>query len=137
MAPLLVSPKNRKWTPGGQSVTPLAGRQTTSGIIEGGTPSTDTLMVCPPGDTTSTEVGLGPKIDLAAIFFVEEEKRRRNRKFPLCSGLSSQSIGSLSTTIPLFFVEAFRFRLLTAGAGEVRPHKGNLKGSEARFPDPD
>jgi hypothetical protein len=32
-------------------------------------------MVCPPGDTISTEVGLGPKIDLAGIFFEEEEKR--------------------------------------------------------------
>jgi hypothetical protein len=34
--------------------------------------STDTLMVCSPGDTTSTEVGLGPKIDLTNIFFPEE-----------------------------------------------------------------
>jgi hypothetical protein len=57
------------------SVTPLTGGQTTSRIVEGGTPSTDTLMVCPPGDTTSTGVDLGPKIDLAPTFFEDEEKR--------------------------------------------------------------
>jgi hypothetical protein len=58
----------------------LAGGQTTSGIIEGGTPSTDILMVCPPGDTRSTEVGLGPKIDLAGIFFIKEDIERDRRR---------------------------------------------------------
>jgi hypothetical protein len=57
------------------SVTPLTSGQTTLDIVEGGMPSTDTLMVCPPGDTTSTGVDLGPKIDLAPIFFEDEEKR--------------------------------------------------------------
>jgi hypothetical protein len=63
------------------SFTPLASGQTTSGIVEGGTPSTDTLMVCPPGDTTSAEVGLGPKIDSALIFFVEEKRDTETESF--------------------------------------------------------
>jgi hypothetical protein len=69
---------------------------TKSGIVEGGMSSTDTLMVCPPGDTTSTEVGLGQKIDLALIFFVEEEKRDSETESFLSIAISRASLLDVS-----------------------------------------
>jgi hypothetical protein len=76
----------------------LTGGQTTSDIVEGGTPSTDTLMVCPTGDTTSTGVDLGRKIDLAPIFFEDEEKRdaETERFPPVAVSRASLSDGDLS-----------------------------------------
>jgi hypothetical protein len=50
------------------------------------------LTVCPQGDTTSTEVDKGPRIDLVTIFFTEEEEREVDFSRP---GLSPR----LSTTI--------------------------------------
>jgi hypothetical protein len=78
------------------SATSLASGQTTSGIEESGTPSADTLMVCPPGDTTSTEVGLGPKIDLVKIFFPEEEQRDVEVSRPGLSAVTRRRSLSLS-----------------------------------------
>jgi hypothetical protein len=76
------------------SAAPLASGQTTIGIVEGGMPSTDTPTICPLGDTTSTEVDKGPRIDLVTIFFTEEEEREVDFPRP---GSSPR----LSTAIPV------------------------------------
>jgi hypothetical protein len=47
---------------------------TTLEVAEGGTLSTDRLMVCPQGDITSTGVDVGSRIDLVAIFLEEDER---------------------------------------------------------------
>jgi hypothetical protein len=75
-------------------------------------------MVCPPGDTISTEVGLGPKIDLVGIFFVKEEKRDAETESFLSVAVSRASLSVVE--IPLFVLAAFRSGLFMAGAGGVR-----------------
>jgi hypothetical protein len=99
----------------------LAGRQTTSGIVEGGTHSTDTLMVCPPGDTTSTEVGLGTKIDLALIFFVEEEKRDAETESFLSVAISRASVSAVSRRRSL----SFSLRHLDLDFSRSEPQESN------------
>jgi hypothetical protein len=57
------------------SVLPLPSGETALDVEEGVTPSTDTLMVCPLGDNTSTGVDVGSRIDLVTILFRECERR--------------------------------------------------------------
>jgi hypothetical protein len=50
----------------------LPSGETALEVVEVGTPSTDTLMVCPLGDNTSTRVDVGSRIDLVTTLFEEE-----------------------------------------------------------------
>jgi hypothetical protein len=77
------------------SAAPLASGQTL-GTIEGGTPSTEMLTVFPLGDTTSTEVDKGPRIDLVTIFFTAEEEREVDFSRPGLSPISRWRSPSLS-----------------------------------------
>jgi hypothetical protein len=69
---------------------------TTLAVAEGGMPSTDTLMVCPLGDTTSTGVDVGSRIDLVTIFLVEEDEREEDFPRPGLSSISLRRSLSLS-----------------------------------------
>jgi hypothetical protein len=51
--------------------SPLLSGETALDVVEGGTPSTDILRVCPLGNNTSTGVDVGSRIDLVIILFEE------------------------------------------------------------------
>jgi hypothetical protein len=56
---------------------PLPSGETALEVVEGGTPSTDKLMPGDKlGDNTSTEVDVGPRIDLVTILRRRECGRR-------------------------------------------------------------
>jgi hypothetical protein len=75
-------------------------------------------------------------IDWVAIF-LDEEKRDAETESFLSEAVSRASLSTFSRRRSLFLLAAFGFRCLTAGAGGVRAHRGDGKGTEAGLPDSD